>query len=253
MEVGRGNIYNLIRYLYLVNICMTTVIALLSARAIRVLRGSDSRLVRASGGTVAALLIVYALASGVVHASGRTPDWTTLSPSESGLVAYIRAHRDPHDRIAFDFLGYRSLFSLAAQLMDPSLPPRGQFAEDVQAEYEGDPDSIREQRLAKVHAFVEDERPRFLVVPSASFSEALAPLGKRGELLDRIRDFIVPVTGEEGIYAFRSPYLPAEDEIRYDRVYENEDYVLFERRARTSRATHGNEPEPLARPRAQGS
>lgn len=231
-QVLQGNINAQWRYFYLANVFMTTVIALLVAQAVYIIRAKGARLERWVLFGIISILVLSSLWSGFSHATGRKVPWTMPAPMRD-VIYFIREHSIPGDRISFDFLLWQES-AMAVYLLDPS-----QFSELAD-----DPELIAlvpthyqfssERWIAYEHAFIHVKHPRFLVLASDQLWQEIQGRQQNEKdigddvPINEIRGYLTPVKGTVSEFIFQSPYVFPKVQIRFTEVYENNTFVVME-------------------------
>ena len=238
-EALRGNINAQWRYLFMTNVFMTTVIALLVAQAVRIIYAKGDKFAKGIAVSIILALVSFSLWSGFSHATGQKVQWK-MSPSEKDVVYFIREHRGQGDRVVFDFLNWKE-YVMSAFLLNPSLITPSQFSGADQEVKSLLPEQLQnqsrlsakglERRIATIHAFIHGKNPRFMVLPSDKFYEKIRK--KRVGTVDRsnsyIREYLSPVKGTKSMYLFQSPYVLSKVKIPFTKIHENKEFIILER------------------------
>ena len=254
-EVFRGNIVPQWRYLFMPNVFMTTVIAILAAQTVRTLYAREERFAKRAALSIITVLMAFSLWSGFSHATGQNIGWEMsratdqkvrqkvrweLSPSEKDVIQFIREHRLQGDRVAFD-LHWKYQSILAAYLLDPSLVTPHQFfvvEEDPEIvsllpeQLQVSSERSSERRTAVTHAFIHSKHPRFLVLASDQFYNFMGERKATEKMSSQTTNLILgnlsPLEGKEASFVFKSPYVLPEVEIPFTKVYENDSFIILE-------------------------
>jgi hypothetical protein len=239
----QGSIEPHVRYFAIANVFLTTVIALIAAQSLRLLYTSNRRFARHLALGFAVVLVSFSLWSGFSHASGRTVEKKML-PSIEDVIHFIHQRKVPGNRIAFDFLKWQE-YSMAAYLLDPSLPtPTQFFIEPTAPKFKSllpikyqkySPEQAVEAKTALIHAFIHSMHPRFLVLASDKFYKFMEKYQRVnttvGYSINPIRKYLSPVVNsKESEYIFTSPYVLPETKILFTKIHENESFIILEQK-----------------------
>lgn len=236
----QGSIEPQPRYLFMANVFMTTVTALLAAQAVRILYASNKRFAKRLALGIIVVLVLFSLWSGFSHATGRKVEHK-MSPSMKDVIHFIREHKVQGDRVAFDFLNWQE-YSLAAYLLDPSLTTPTQFvvtSTDPEVKsllpkqfQEYSPQRAVEAKTALIHAFIHSKHPRFLVLASNKFYDSMRTRVRLnstvGFSINPIRQYLSPVIDKKSEFTFQSPYVLPKAKILFTKIYENDSFIILE-------------------------
>lgn len=227
----QGNINAQFRYLSDANVFMTVIVAVIVARSIKVIWAGRERFAKAAvfGSTTA--IVVSSLWSGLSVATARRVPWS-MPPAVKDVILYIRADSTRGDRVAFDFLLWQET-PLQVELLDPTQPTKFESEPGLT---ELIPDKLQPPTMwiAYVHAFILEKHPKFLVIASPSLWEAIQErLRNEKDInsdipVDQIRSYLSPVKGSTNQFIFQSPFIFPDRKVEYDKVYENESFIVME-------------------------
>jgi hypothetical protein len=245
-EALRENIAVQWRYVYLANVLMTTVIAVVAARAVPALVATRSPVTKGVAVAWVSIVVVFSIGSGIVHATGSGGTWSMPAETKE-LIGHIMDNRMPGDRVAYDFLGFGGEHAiLAAHLLDPRLETPDQFSlliESYQKRRIADEAVNRlvpprilnqisfgqttyERRVTTFHAYIHGKLPRFLVLPSRSRNRQIKAHPKTFD----VGTWLHPATGmRRPIQVFHSPYVHTGVPINFGGFWENSRFVVLER------------------------
>ena len=239
-EILRGNINAQARYLFMANVFLTTVIAIFVAQSTRIIFTGRDRIAKSIAACSVLVLLSFSIWSGVAHASGQTLLWK-IFPPEQDVIHFIRDRKHPGDRVVYDFLDLRERI-ISPYLIDPGLTTSSQFLE-------GDPDVIAllpeelqnqsqfseralDVQTARIHAFIHHTQPRYMVLASEKFFEAIQQKGAPsiiGWSTSFIRNYLTQEPGQGADYRFQSPYVFPDRSIEFSKVHQNHRFVILER------------------------
>lgn len=229
----QGNINAQWRYLYLANIFLTTSVALLLSEMARTIFAKAHRAAKGMALGAIAVLVALSLWSGIAHATGRKVGWTMpLSMQEA--ISMLHGHALPDDQVAFDFLLWQET-AMAVLVSNPSHFARPTDDPVLTALVSDAFAHPPERWIAYTHAFIHVRAPRFLVVAGPQMVDDIQERQAHEQDLqsdvpiDRIRHYLTPVARTESVYLFQSPHIFPEKTIRFEKIFENELFVILER------------------------
>jgi len=231
-----GAVSPIVRYLAIANVFMTVIIALLSIELARCSTINKLWISRLLSRAAIISLASLSLWNGFSHAVSDSK----MPVEMSQVVNYISDKKLPGDRIAFDFLGWKHT-ALASYLIDPSLTIPTQYVTN-KAEREYIETRIREplnpngtktavdEAKAFCHTFIQEMRPKFLVIASDKFFAIIKNEFKvnaaAGFDIDIIRKYLTKQdTSSWETVAFNSPYI--NQDLVYKVAFQNELFIVL--------------------------
>ena len=230
----KGNINAQWRYLYLPNVFLTTVIALLVASAIgTIYRTRGRKFAKRMALGIIAVLVSFSLWSGFLHATGEKVGWK-MSSSMKDTIEFIREHKAEGDLVAHDFLRWQGS-AIKIYSLNPSLSVPNRFSKEELTSLI--PKTFKfpnEKTTALRHAFIHAEHPRFLVLASDQFFKAIEKNTEGVSIYENIkyiRGYLTPLEATKSEFVFQSPYVFPDVKLEFTKVHENKDFIILERKA----------------------
>ncbi|MFN6468351.1 MAG: hypothetical protein RMY36_001605 [Nostoc sp. SerVER01] len=242
----KGAIDPLSRYLYLANIFITTVIALVIAQTVEALSVINKTLAKQLAIATLTLVIIFSSTFSFAYASGTVK--TQKAPSSiKEVINFISLNKPPKTRIAFDFLEWQE-YGMAAYLLDPELETVATqfslvwtaFPREVDSEITSllpkkfqvpAPQSTVEGRTAIFHAYIYAKQPSYLVIASDSLYKKIENFPRIKDAVgfgrNYIRKYLSAKDQTKSTFEFQSPYIFPEKKIIWNKVYENESYIIL--------------------------
>ncbi|WP_414567221.1 hypothetical protein [Nostoc sp. CCY 9925] len=242
----KGAIDPLSRYLYLANIFITTVIALVIAQTVDAFSVINKTLAKQLAIATLTLVIVFSSTFSFAYASGTVK--TQKAPSSiKEVINFISLNKPPKTRIAFDFLEWQE-YGMAAYLLDPELETVATqfslvwtaFPREVDSEITSllpkkfqvpVPQSTVEGRTAIFHAYIYAKQPSYLVIASDSLYKKIENFPRIKDAVgfgrNYIRKYLSAKDQTKSTFEFQSPYIFPEKKITWNKVYENESYIIL--------------------------
>ncbi|MDZ8236541.1 MAG: hypothetical protein RMZ69_05075 [Nostoc sp. ChiQUE01a] len=242
----KGAIDPLSRYLYLANIFITTVIALVIAQTVEAFSVINKTLAKQLAIATLTLVIIFSSTFSFAYASGTVKTQKTPS-SIKEVINFISLNKPPKTRIAFDFLEWQE-YGMAAYLLDPELETVATqfslvwtaFPREVDSEITSllpkkfqvpAPQSTVEGRTAIFHAYIYAKQPSYLVIASDSLYKKIENFPRIKDAVgfgrNYIRNYLTAKDQTKSTFEFQSPYIFPEKKITLNKVYENESYIIL--------------------------